>query len=123
MPGGNGESGNVTPMVGGVFGVQQAGPGDLVRAAEAPGQMGGASAVPWGGQYPAPAQAAPTANQSPIGFSITLSREQVEQAIKARALKFAAAKGVTVPADETDFQFRAKVHWTQDGGAAVTLEV
>jgi hypothetical protein len=59
----------------------------------------------------------------PIGFSITLTKEQVEQAIKARAMKFAAAKGVVVPADETDFQFRAVVRWLGDGAAAVTLEV
>jgi hypothetical protein len=62
-------------------------------------------------------------NQSPIGFSIALTREQVEQAIKARAMKFAQSKGVVVPSDETDFQFRAKVHWLPDGSAAVTLEV
>ena len=86
--------------------------------------MAGAAANAHGQQYPAAAPPAFAAvNPSPIGFSITLSRDQVEQAIKARALKFAGAKGVTVPADETDFQFRARVHWTQDGGAAVTLEV
>lgn len=62
-------------------------------------------------------------NQGPIGFSIALTREQVEQAIKARAMKFAQSKGVVVPSDETDFQFRAKVHWLPEGSAVVTLEV
>ena len=88
--------------------------------------MAGPVPVGAGPQHPAPVQAAAqvATSQNPIGFSITLTREQVEQAIKARAMKFARSKGVVVPADETDFQFRAKVHWEAgDGSVAVTLEV
>jgi hypothetical protein len=47
---------------------------------------------------------------------------QVEQAVKRRALELAQSRGVKVPADDVDFQLRARVMWVGGGAAAVVLE-
>jgi len=73
--------------------------------------------VPQEAPRQAPSQA------SDIGFSVTLSEAQRDNAIKACALEHAKTKGVTIPSNEVDFCQRAEVHWLKDGRVAVTLEV
>jgi len=53
---------------------------------------------------------------------VTLTQEQVDQAIRRRAYELAAARGLQLPTDALDFQTRARVNRTADGGAAVVLE-
>lgn len=121
----------VPQVAGGVRGSEQAqGPNGQVRPGEGQGPVAGHPEAGRGGaHHPVPAGAGPgpgvqrDEQQPGIGFSVTLTRSQVEQAIKARALQFAKSKGVQVPSDETDFSHRAVVRWQEDGAAAVTLKV
>ena len=122
MSGDNGNESNAAAMASGLRGGEPAAYGD-VRAAATGWEVAGHPSVAQGQHYPQAVQAAPPTATNQIGFSITLTRDQVEQAIKARAIKVAASRGVSIPTDETDFQFRARVHWLPDSSAAVTLEV
>lgn len=124
MSGGNGNEGAYGASAGGLRGGIETSSGD-VRDAQGGWPVATPSPISQGQPYPQPVQTAtitPTSTNQ-LGFSVTLTREQVEQAIKARAMKFAQSRGVVVPSDEVDFQFRAEVHPLPDGGAAVTLKV
>jgi hypothetical protein len=122
MPGGNGNEGIAASMASGVRGGEPPA-GDPVRSEVGGWTVGGSAPVIPSQQYPQAVPLAPPASTNQIGFSITLTQAQVEQAVKARAIKVASSRGVAIPTDETDFQFRARVHWQSNGSAAVTLEV
>jgi len=46
-----------------------------------------------------------------IGHNVNLSRQEIEQAIKERALRVAKGNGAIVDIDPLDFQNRAEVHY------------
>jgi hypothetical protein len=120
----NGAAGSISQVDGGVRGAEAG----ALRPSQAPGAMGGPQAAAWSeGNHPVSPQSSAAApmptSASPIGFSCSLTHDQVSQCVKARALKFAQSRGIALPTDEADFIQRAKIHWGADGSAAVTLEV
>ena len=57
------------------------------------------------------------------GINCSLTKLEVETAVKLRIFDLRAARGLQVPGDRLDFLQRAEVHWSGDGmSAMVTWE-